>query len=366
MSEQKKILHLVSADGNWEPFVRVTSLAAALREHGFATAVAAPNHSRLWELAEGAGVEVVAYTLERSINPLRWKEMATMIAGTGADIVHVHDPDSATLLSRAGMFMDKTDIVTSRYELQTPIAGAEYGGKVKAVACPSQTIADGFAKSGAPADKIHVVPGGVNMAMAERSEEERAAIRAFFRDTYCPEKEKPLFLVNMAPLDDVGSHRELLEAMPEILAALPQTHLFIMGEGPQLEELKRQRKITALKGDVTFLEPDKAFHRLLAAADIYVSWSRNDASGLMVQTAMAAGRSVVLRNSGCYGELIENGKSGIFAAEGVDNLRDALLALLESRPRREKLGKQAKARAARLFDMKELAGKMAKIYRTLS
>lgn len=366
MSDPAKILHLVSADGNWEPFAHITGLAAALREHGFATAVAAPDHSRLWELAEGAGVEVVDYTLERSLNPLRWKDLASMVTGTGANIVHVHDPDSATLLSRAGMFMDKVDIVTTRYELQTPLSNAEYGGKVKAVACPSQMVADAFAKSGAPADKTHMLPVGVNLAMTERSEEERNAIRAFFRDTYCPEKEKPLFLVNIAPLDDIGSHKELLEAMPEILTARPQTHLFIMGEGPLLDELKRVRKITALQDDVTFLEPDKAFPRLLAASDLYVSWSRGDASGLMVQAAMAAGRGVALRDSGCYKELAEDGKSAVFAGEGVESLREALIGLLGNRARRDKMGRQAKAKATQTFDMKELAARMAAIYRAMA
>lgn len=365
MPDNNKILHLLAADGNWEPFVRVVGLAAALREHGFTSIVPAPEHSRLWELAEGSGVEVLDYTLERTLNPLRWRELGNMIKESGAGLVHVHDPDAATQLSRSRLFSSGVRIVTTRYDLNTQPSSAEYGGDVGAVVCPSQKMAEAFQRKAAD-DKIHVVLDGVNLAMADRSGEERDGIRTGYRDSYCPGKEKPLFIVSIAPLEEASALSQVLEVLPYVLAVLPQYHLFIVGEGSLRADLDRQVKITALENDVTFLEPDKAFHRLLAAADLYVSATKDDVSGLMVQAAMASGRAAVLRDSGCYQELAENGKTAVFAADGdTVALKHAMLELLESRTRREHIGRMAKAVATKTFNIATLAGTIADIYKKL-
>lgn len=366
MPDKKRILHLLTADGNWEPFLRVAAMAAALREHGYTSVIAAPDHSRLWELAEAAGVETIDYTLERTINPLRWRSLGAMITETGAGIVHAHDADSAALLSRAGMFSASTSVVTTRYDLRTPIASAEHGSNVGAVICPSNALAEAFRQRKVPEDKLHVVPAGATLTAADRAGEERSAIRNRYRELYCPGKEKPLFIVNIAPLDEPAAQSVILEAMPDIMAALPQTHLFIMGEGPIRPELERQVKITALANDVTFLEPDKAFLRLLAGADLYVSTDKNDVSGFMLQAAMASGRAAVARNAGCCPEVAENDKTAVLVdGEGGAGFKVAMLDLLENRSRREHLGRQAKTRAANQFAMPDAAGKIAAIYSIL-
>ncbi len=363
MPDPKRVIHLISSAGNWEPFTRVANLAAALRAGGYASVVAAPDHSRLWEMAEGAGVEVAQYALERSLNPMRWKALADMIGRTGAGIVHAHDAEAAALVARAGVFLRGVRVVVSRYDLAGGIAGAEHGGRVRAVVCASRAMAERYAAAGAAPGKLHVVFAGANLTLAERAEEERAALRAALREAYCPGNEKPLFLVSIAPFDGRGGQGDLVEAMPEILAALPQARLFLMGEGPEREELRRRIKLLAVEGEVVLLDPDRAYHRLLAAADLYIAWEREAYAGLMLQDAMAAGRGVAARAGGCHGELIEDGESGVLAGgESVDALRDAVLELLSNRSRREKLGKRARERAAVLCNAAECAARVAGVY----
>lgn len=363
MPDNNRVLHLVAADCEWEPALRIASLAAGLREYGLSSVVTAPEQSRLWEFAEAAGVEVLPLALESTLNPLRWLKLSQQLKQSEAGIVHVHGASAAALLSRSRLFAAGTPTITTRYNLRSAPSAAEYGSGVKAVVCPSQAVADAFAKQAEAATKLHVVYGGINIAPIDRSLEERDQLRQQFRDAYCPHKEKPLFIANIAPLEESSSQADLLEALAEIVATLPQTHLFVMGQGLQAEELHRQMRIMALEKDVTFLEPDKAFHRLLAAADLMVSAGRNDVSGLMVQAAMSAEKAVVAYNAGCYPELLENGKNGIItAANDSQALKSAVLELLENRTRREHLGRLAKARAAKEFDIAKLAGRMAEIY----
>lgn len=364
MPDPNKIIHLVSPFGNWEPFVRVAAIAASLRGEGFGSVVAAPDHSRLWELAEAGGVEVRDYTLERSINPLRWKSLADLVRRTDAGIVHAHDGEAAVLLARARMFLRDVAVVTSRYDLREQPVSAEYGSGVDMIVCPSKSVADAMRAKGSLPGRTRVIYDGASRPMADGAAAEREGIRARYREQYCPGKTKPLFIVSIEPLDEWGGQEDVIESMPEILAVLPQTHLFLMGEGGRKAELEHQAKMLAVLDDVTILEPDKAFHRLLAAADVYAAPGRGDVSGFMLQAAMMAGRAVAARPGGCYLELVKDGETGAIAqGDGAADLKTAILDLLQSRSRREQLGKHARAHAAKCFDIQTLAADMAAAYR---
>lgn len=363
MPVQKKVLHLVSADCGWAAASGIAALAAALREKGWSSAVTAPEHSLLDEFADAAGVETEHFALAKSMNPLAWMELAGVVKKHDPCLVHVHDPEAASMASRSGWFSSSVGLVVSRRELDTPISSAEYGGAVKAVICSSEAVEEAFKKTGKAEGKTRVVYGGVNLASAARAVEDRQDIRIQYRDAFCPGKEKPLFLVNMTPLRAGGGHADLLEAFPEILTVLPQTHLIIMAEGPEQAELERQIRITALENDVVIMPPDKAYLRLLAAADVYVDVSSDDCDGFLLQSALAAGRAVAASDSGCHDELVETGKTGVLVPEaGAAAIKEAVLDLLENRTRREHLGRMGQAHAAKAFDIQAQAGKVAEIY----
>lgn len=363
MLESSKILHLASANCEWEAAVNIATLAAGLREHGLFSAITAPEHSRLQEVAEAAGVEVIPYSLGGTVNPLRWLQLSRLIKEREFEFVHAHDVEAATMLSRAGLFGKSVGVATTRYDLRRPPSSVEFDSGVDVIICPSQALADIFAKTERRGN-VKVVYDGVNINLANLALEDRSVLRTKFRDDYCKHKEKPLFIVNIAPLEKESRHSLLLEAMTEIVVVRPQAHLIIMGEGSLAQELVRQCKVFALSKDVTFLEPDKAFVRLLAAADLYVSPSLEDISGFMIQAAMATGTATVLTRTGCFPEMIEDGRTGVFVAEnGEQPLRTAMVDLLENRHHRESVGKQAKQRAAKMFNNTVQSGMVAEIYR---
>lgn len=363
MAASRKVLHLVSVNCPWEAMLRTAVLAAALRDKGWASAITAPEHSRLAEVAEAAGVEVMPYALSGSLNPMSWLELSRQLKSASADLVHIHDPEAAKQLNRSRWLSSVKGVVTSRYELDSAIQSAEYGGGVSAVVCPSEKVRQAFGNLSVAAEKLRVVLDGANMTAVKLAVEDRLESRRQYRDDYCIDKEKPLVLVNMAPLEPGSNQSKLLEVFNDAVAALPQCHLFIMGEGELKEELERQLRVMALEDHVTLLEPDKAYVRLIAAADLFVSTSGNDVSGFMLQCAMAAGRAVAAVNAGCHPELVDDGKNGVLAdldREGA--LKDAVMELLENRTRREHLGRMAQASATKHFDILIKAQEMADIY----
>lgn len=365
MPPSRKVLHIVSANCEWEVAMRIVGLAAALREKGWPSVVTAPENARLAEYADAFGVEVAHYDLTGKFNPLQWTKLADAIKSLDIGVCHAHDPLAAAVLAKARWFAPVGGVATTRYILGKPTA-AECDGGVGAVICLSEISARDFEKYRGAREKTHVAPAGVALPAARRAEEERDAVRQKCRDDFCPAKEKPLFIVNMAPLEESSRQSDLLEGMPDIVSALPQTHLVIMGEGTLKAELERQIRVTALENDVSIIEPDKAFARFLAAADVVVSATRDDAAGIMVQTAMACGRAVVLSSSGCHGELAEHGKTGVLVeGTGPEPYIAAILDLLHNRTRRDHLGRMARALALKRFDMAELAERIADIYKRI-
>lgn len=363
-----RILHLVSAESDWEPFSFIVTMAAALREHGVVSTVTAAEHSRLWEVAEGAGVDTIDHEFQTSLNPFRWKTLGNLVKKIGAGVVHAHDPDAAAALSRARLFTGGAGTAVSRYAMRGVPASSEYGGGVGAVICQTQAMAEVFRKRGAPAEKIHVVPMGVNIAAVDRAVEEREVIRGYIKGTYCPAKEKPRFIVSIAPMDGTGGQRGLIEAMPDLLAELPQAHLFLMGEGPEREELERLAKLNAVHHDISFLEPDRAFIRFLAGADLFVANADDDCACLMLAPAMAAGLAVLARDAGGNRELLDDGNCGyVFSADADQTgFNDALIAMMKDRKGRERLGSLARTQALKTLSVREQAAKIAKIYRLVA
>lgn len=365
MPPRSKVLHIVSADCEWEVAMRIVGLAAALRERGRPSAVTAPENSRLAEYADAFGVEVAHFELTGKFNPLQWTKLGGVIKDLDIGVCHAHDPLAAAVLAKGRWFASVGGVATTAYTLDKPTA-AEYGGGVGAVICPSEIAAKGFEKCRGAQGKTHVVYAGVNLPAAQHAEEERDAVRQKCREDFCRDKEKPLFIVNMAPLEDASRQADILEIMPDIVATLPQTHFIIMGEGPLQPDLDRQIRIMALENDVSIIEPDKAFARLLAAADVVVSATRDAAVGFAAQTAMTCGRAVALSASGCHGEIVEHGKTGLLVeGSGAEPYKNALLELLQNRTKREHLGRMAKAQALKRFDMAEQAERIALIYKQI-
>jgi glycosyltransferase involved in cell wall biosynthesis len=351
------ILHLTSEGASLEAALHIASLAAAMRAPGLEQAVAGPDGSLLAECVQTAGLDFFPIQSGGLLNPIRWLGLARLIGRLSPSGMLAHDREAAILLFRAGLFAGKRRTILSfrRPDQSLP----KYGRKAAvAVAWPSRSAAERFGGG-----EGAVVPPGADLQAVSRETPARDSHRETLRSLYCQDKTKPLFLVNIAPLAEESSQIELLEAMSEAVARLPQTHLLIMGEGGFAAELSREIKIMALEKDVSLLKPETpACYRLLAAADLYVSADRNDESGFMPRAAMAAGRAAALASSGCYPELSERGKYALLAGPEEQGMTKTILELLENRTRRERLGRQAGEWAARRMGVSIEAGRLAALF----
>jgi len=224
--------------------------------------------------------------------------------------------------------------------------------RVDGVAGVSEYVRDRFSRRFRFArHKVRTIYNGVDLTrFAPREEffdldpDEAAAAR----------EEAPLHVVTVAHLIPHKGVEHLVRAM-----ALSRVHpsLTVVGDGPQLERLRALAHELGVAARVTFAGLRDDVHALLAGCDVFVHpavWE--EAFGLTIAEAMAAGRAVVASRTGGIPELVEDGVSGLLVPPGDAGALAGALDLLGARPAlRRQLGANARARAQQRFSLEQCA-----------
>jgi glycosyltransferase involved in cell wall biosynthesis len=144
--------------------------------------------------------------------------------------------------------------------------------------------------------------------------------------------------------------------------------LLLVGQGPELEGLRRMVGKLGLERSVTFAgnvpySEMPAVHRL---ADVFVlpsistpTWQEQ--FGMVLVEAMATGTAVVASHSGAIPEVVSD--AGILTPPAAScALAGAIKDLLLDDRRREELGRRARRRVERNYDRRLVAGRIAQAY----
>jgi phosphatidylinositol alpha-1,6-mannosyltransferase len=137
-----------------------------------------------------------------------------------------------------------------------------------------------------------------------------------------------------------------VDAWPQILAAVPDAHLLIVGEGPLGPALRARAEQLGVSSSITFAGAlDDA--DLLAAyrsADLFAMPNRTmpdgdtEGFGLVFLEANACGRAVVGGRAGGAVEAVRDGESGLLVeSEQPENIARAIISLLTDDALRQRL-----------------------------
>lgn len=116
-------------------------------------------------------------------------------------------------------------------------------------------------------------------------------------------------------------------------------------------ELRDRVAEHGLDSRITFAGFRRDLPRLFEALDVVCVPSRNEAFGLTVIEAMAAGKAVVGSASGALPELLDADTGRLAAAEDPEDWAERLAELAEDAGLRERLGEAARARVAERFTL---------------
>ena len=193
----------------------------------------------------------------------------------------------------------------------------------------TRLAAHGFLKRGFAAQRVHVVPLGVDL-------------QRFGSPARPPADDQATVLF-------VGQHtrRKGVDLLLEAVAAVP-TPVRVRLVGAGAEECARTASASGIL--VSAHEPVSQVElaREYAAADILVLPSRHDAFGLVAVEAMASGTPVLVTDGCGVAELVDEEVGLVVPAGSAAALRDGLVALLSDKEALRARGRAAAARAGDL------------------
>ncbi|MDT5265393.1 MAG: phosphatidyl-myo-inositol alpha-mannosyltransferase, partial [Mycobacterium sp.] len=158
----------------------------------------------------------------------------------------------------------------------------------------------------------------------------------------------------------------LLGALPELVEALPDVEVLVVGRGDE-EELTEEAG--ALAGHLRFLglvdDAEKA--SAMRSADVYCAPNTGGESfGIVLVEAMAAGTAVVASDLDAFRRVLEDGAAGrLVPVDDSAALASALIEMLSNDVVRERYV-EAAAKAVRRYDWSVVARQILRVYETVA
>jgi glycosyltransferase involved in cell wall biosynthesis len=161
----------------------------------------------------------------------------------------------------------------------------------------------------------------------------------------------------------------LLKAMIDIIKAVPEVLLLVVGDGPDRDQLGKKAKILGIVDHVFWLgakKPPEIFE-LYSLMDIVAVPSLFEGFGLTATEAMAAGRPVVASNVEGLREIVEHGKNGYLVPPGDSKaLSKYLVGLLSNPSKAQTMGEAGRERVKQQFSKERYSEATLAAYRYFS
>jgi glycosyltransferase involved in cell wall biosynthesis len=159
----------------------------------------------------------------------------------------------------------------------------------------------------------------------------------------------------------------LLEAMPQIVQAQPQTRLLLLGDGPDRAALEQQSRAAGLEKSVRFLGWRTDVVKIVPVCDVVVLPSiHTETFGYALADAMALGKPVVGTDVGGVPELVAHNQTGfIVPKRNPAALAQAILALLNNPARARQFGAAGRTRVEQHFPLERMRRETLAVYEEL-
>ncbi len=269
----------------------------------------------------------------------------------GHDVVHFHTA-RAHALAPFCRGRGARLVVTRRMDY-VPRGGVYarwlYNRAVDAVIAISEGVRTALLRAGVRADRIRVVPSGIDVTAVDAPPGARAAVRAAWH----VEADDVLVLV-LGALERRKGHAVLLDAARRLASQRPALRYVFAGDGSERAALAGAAH--ELGDRVVFAGFRQDVGACLAAADVVALPSLHEGLGVAALEAMAAGRPVVASRVGGLAEVVVDGETGLFAEPGEpESLATALATLASDRDLRARLGEGGRRRVLARYTAARMA-----------
>jgi glycosyltransferase involved in cell wall biosynthesis len=297
----------------------------------------------LYSSLEKRGFKV--YHLQKGkFNPFTLQCLLKIIRTENISLIHTHGYGSANFGRVAGILMRLPTIIgaydedpyypwyqrLSDYVLNTSTS--------KAIAVSEAVKKSCIKKRRIPASKILVMHTGISPDLFEKSNEQQTM----------GVKESYQIMSNHFVVGTLSRLRQekgityLIQAIPTVLQAIPNTYFFIAGDGPLLNELTHLANRLGVSDRVIFAGFCKDAKAILSIFDIKVLASITEGFSAAIQEAMAMQKPIVATDVGGTTEMIKDGVTGLLVPPKDPNaMAQKIIYLLQRRDERDRLATAA-------------------------
>jgi sugar transferase (PEP-CTERM/EpsH1 system associated) len=232
----------------------------------------------------------------------------------------------------------------------------------KAFCCVSEDIARHVLRNRIVSQrKIQLVSNGIELDRFQASDESRRAIR----HTLGIATDAVVF-GTVGRLSDIKRQDVMIEGFAELRKVQPESHLLLVGDGPERSALERLVADRDLGRSVHFAGYQENAERYLTAIDVFTLTSDSEGTPLSLLEAWSTGLPVVVTAVGGLPELVEDGTDGLLVpARDPSALAKAFAALCANAPLRRRMGEVGARKVRTQFDRRTMAANYARLYGNL-
>lgn len=210
----------------------------------------------------------------------------------------------------------------------------------------------------ADAKRIAVVSNGIDWP------------RQYVKDYERPRQDTRFRVLHVGTLNRAKGTLALLAAVPQVLRAKGDRAEFVIaGEWSNREDRDEAMAFIRehdLSAAVTFSGPvsGEQKQRLYASADLFVfAGIQQEGQPLVVLEAMAAGLPVLYSDRGCLRETVIEGVTGLeVRANDADDVARRIVWMMDNRPGREEMGRNARKRYEALYTKERFIKDMVSVF----
>jgi glycosyltransferase involved in cell wall biosynthesis len=273
----------------------------------------------------------------------------------GCDLIHAHWslPAYAAWITR-GLHRKPlvcTILGSDIYRgMQIPLAGGlarrALNGASRILAL-SRALAEAAQARGVNADRMTVIPLGVDCAAFHPGDDRREKVILF-----------------AGSLIERKGVRHLLAAIAELRASFPDYRLVLLGDGAQRAELEALAASLGIRQIVEFAgeQPPAAVAEWMRRAALFVLPSLEEGLGAVLLEASASGTPVVASKVGGIPEVITEGTGRLVMPGNPAALAEAIGGLLRKPDQLRAMGLRARERASSRFDWPQIAARILAEY----
>jgi len=360
-----KILH-INTEKTWRGGEQQTfNLLIGLKRKNISSHLLCQPESPMAEKAEEVGIKTFPISMHGEVDPLACFRIRTLINRFRYDILHSHTSHAHTLAFFSSIGTNVNRLVTRRVDFSIfrhsflNLSGIKYRYMSNFYIAISHKIKDVLVNDGIPADRIFVVPSGINPNRFTNAAKDYLISEFNI-------KSSDHVVINVAHLAGHKGQQYLVRAIPHVLAKIPNVRFFIVGGGDLMEKLKVLAASLGLKNELIFTGFRRDVGAFYQIADLFVMSSVQEGLGTAILDALALGKPVVAAKSGGIPEIIKNGESGLLVSPADPKaLSEGIIRMLSDDELAKRVARTGKSLVKQKFSIDTMVDGNIDVYRQI-